>query len=160
MIDENFPLYALTFTLTFILTVVCERLLIPRLSVSAKQPIYAEGPKWHMSKSGTPTMGGLAFLLSISLCLGLASAFLFMSGELNSAISLLLCLGYAALNAIIGVLDDSKKLKKKQNAGLTPKEKLILQIFLAVIFLLLRNVLLENSTELAFSFGSFDIGWL
>ena len=160
MIDESFPLYALTFALTFLLTVVCERLLIPRLSVAAKQPIYTDGPKWHISKSGTPTMGGLAFLLAISLCLGLAAVFLWFRGERGSAISLLLCLGYAVLNSVIGILDDSKKLKKKQNAGLSPREKLILQLLLAVLFLLLRDALIPDSRLLTFSFGSYDIGWL
>ncbi len=160
MIDENFPLYALTFALTFVLTVVCERLFIPKLSVAAKQPIYAEGPKWHMSKSGTPTMGGLAFLLAISISLCASALFMWLNGERDSAISLLLCLGYAALNSLIGIIDDSKKLKRKQNAGLSPREKLVLQTLLAVIFLLLRDALLTKARLISFSFGTYDIGWL
>ena len=119
MIDEYFPFYALCFALTFILTVVIERVLIPRLTKAAKQPIYEDGPKWHISKSGTPTMGGLAFLLSVTASSLFAILFLSIKGETDSAITLTLCLGFAILNSLIGIIDDKKKLVKKQNKGLT-----------------------------------------
>ncbi len=104
-------------------------------------------------------MGGLAFLFSIGITLGVAAVYLWLSGEVDSGISLLLCLCYAALNSLIGIWDDSKKLKRKQNAGLSPKEKLILQLLLAIAFILLRDALLPNSRLLSFSFGDVDLGW-
>ena len=160
MIDELFPLYALCFSLTFILTVVIERFLIPKLTLGAKQPIYTDGPKWHLSKSGTPTMGGLAFLLSVIFSSLLAILYLLIAEEKDSAISLGLCLMFAVLNALIGIIDDLRKLSKKQNKGLTALQKLFLQAFIAILFLGLSSLLLGQSGELSFSFGKVDIGFL
>ena len=64
MLDKFFPLYIISFLSTLVFTVILEGRLLPRLARIAKQPIYADGPRWHMKKSGTPTMGGLAFVLS------------------------------------------------------------------------------------------------
>lgn len=158
MIDGNFPLYALVFIITFVLTIILEKLLIPKLTRKAKQPIYEGGPKWHMSKSGTPTMGGLAFLLAINIALCLAALYMFLTGEEEGAISLLLCLGYSVLNSVIGIIDDARKLHKKENAGLSPKEKILLQTLIAVIFLLLRSYLISDAETLSFSFGGVDLG--
>ena len=160
MLDGNFPLYAIAFIATFALTAIFERLLIPRLKKVAEQPIYEGGPAWHVAKSGTPTMGGLAFLLSILITLTLSSVFLVLSDNSYGAISMALCALYAGLNSLVGILDDYKKLKRQQNEGLKPKEKLILQTLSAVLFLLLRYVLLDDNGSLTFSFGEVNIGWL
>ena len=62
-------LYLSLFVASFILTLVILLLLLPRLKRIAKQPIYQEGPTWHMKKEGTPTMGGIAFICAIMICL-------------------------------------------------------------------------------------------
>jgi len=160
MLDGYFPLYAIAFIGTFLLTAVLERFFIPRLKKVAEQPIYEGGPAWHTSKSGTPTMGGLAFLLSILITLLLSSLFLLLNGNTRGAISIALTALYAALNSLVGILDDYKKLKRKHNEGLKPKEKLVLQTLIAGIFILLRYVLLGAGTAITFSFGEVDIGWL
>ena len=158
MIDSNFPLYASIFTSTFLISVLLLRFLIPLLQKSGKQPIYEGGPKWHMSKSGTPTMGGLAFLLGITISL-LSAAFIMLAmKEDEGAISLLLCLGFAVLNSLVGIFDDLKKLKRKQNDGLKPYEKLLMQGVIAVLFLIMRYFFLNANTVLSFSFGEIDIG--
>ncbi len=160
MTDANFLYYVVAFISTFILTIVAERILIPRLRRGAKQPIYEGGPQWHISKEGTPTMGGLAFLLGISIALLLSSLYLFLSGYTNEGISLISCLVYAVLNSSIGIIDDLRKLSKRENEGLTPKQKLLLQGVITAAFLWVRAALLGDSTALTFSFGYFDIGWL
>ena len=160
MIDASFPLYAAVFTATFITTVLLERFLIPILKKSGKQPIYEGGPKWHMSKSGTPTMGGLAFLIGIAFSLFAAFGVMMSKGNNENALSLLTCLCYSVLNSLIGVFDDLKKLKHKKNEGLKPREKLFLQAVSAIIFLGLRYLLLDKGTEVTFSFGTFHMGIL
>lgn len=158
MLDVYFPLYILIFFSTLILTAVFEKKLIPRLTENAKQPIYTEGPRWHAKKSGTPTMGGLAFLLASSVALIIASLFglLKISGEVG--LSVIICLFYAILNSLVGICDDLKKLRKKQNAGLTPVEKLIMQTLAAMLFLFLRQLVFKDGTAISFSFGSIDLG--
>lgn len=158
MLDKNFPFYILIFFATFILTFVIEKALVPLLVNRAQQPIYSEGPKWHEAKSGTPTMGGLAFLISISVTLAAASVSMYLGGRWEIGNAILLTLGYAVLNSLIGLFDDLKKLKKKENKGLSAKEKLILQGVAAAIFLIARAFAVDNSTTLSFSFGLLDVG--
>jgi phospho-N-acetylmuramoyl-pentapeptide-transferase len=160
MIDINAPVYIFAFALTFIITVAAERLLLPALKRGAEQPIYEEGPSWHASKSGTPTMGGLAFLIATSVALSLASIYLSLRGEHSEAISLMGCTLFGAFNALVGVLDDCKKLRRKKNGGLTPRQKLALQALLSALFLLYRHFTLGDSSVLSFSHGGVDIGVL
>lgn len=158
MLDKYFPLYILAFVLTLVLTVGIEKKLLPKLIASAEQPIYTEGPKWHLKKKGTPTMGGLAFCISSTVVLFIFGfLFMFIDGD-RTALSIMLSLFYAAANALIGIVDDLKKLKHKQNAGLSPKQKLILQFFAAALFLIGRRYLLNDNTKISFAFGSIDLG--
>lgn len=158
MLDKHFPAYAICFLLTFILTVLTERALIPALKRDAKQPIYEGGPSWHKSKEGTPTMGGLAFLFGVSLSLFLFSIFLFLEGLKKESTSLLICLGFSVLNSCVGIFDDAVKLRKKENAGLKPYQKLVLQSFIAIVFLYLFNLLVGNDSAISMSFGKIELG--
>ena len=101
MYDKLFPLYILVFFSTLILTAAIERVIIPRLSGCAKQPIYEDGPKWHMKKQGTPTMGGLAFLLSVSASLILSSLLGIFFFSYEATVSIILSLLYAILNSLV-----------------------------------------------------------
>ena len=160
MTDNNLPLYLLAFIGALAITVISEKLLIPALTYKAKQPIYEEGPRWHMSKQGTPTMGGLGFLLSISVMLTMAITYLFSVGELYFAISLSITLAFSVLNSAIGIIDDRTKLKRQKNAGLSARQKLLLQSMLAIFFLFAREALLKDGTAIHFSFGTIDLGIL
>ncbi|MBE6635159.1 MAG: phospho-N-acetylmuramoyl-pentapeptide-transferase [Ruminococcaceae bacterium] len=160
MKDANFLYYLLAFALTFLITVILERRLIPILKATAAQPIYTEGPDWHMKKSGTPTMGGIGFLISCAVSLILAASYLLFKGESYFALSLIISLCYAMMNSFIGIIDDRAKIRKKENAGLSPIEKLMLQAIAATMFLLARNILLGDGTTVYFSTGTLDLGML
>ena len=159
MLDKYFPLYIIVFLLTLSLTAIIEKRIIPLLSKNAKQPIYEGGPRWHLTKSGTPTMGGLAFLISVTLAIISTSAFILLRGNERDGISLLICLLYSVSNSVIGIIDDLKKLKNRRNDGLTPIQKLVLQIASAILFLVLRAVILNEGTSISFSFGEIDLGF-
>lgn len=88
------------------------------------QIIRTEGPSEHLKKQGTPTMGGLIFIVSITI-----SSLIF--GGLNR-INLVL-LGGMILFGSIGLLDDGLKIKKKDNEGLTAKQKLLMGLIFSVI---------------------------
>lgn len=160
MLDKYFPFYLIAFLAALLLTAVLERRLIPALATHAKQPIYQEGPAWHMKKSGTPTMGGIAFLIAIFLVCLPAVLFFLLKGMREDALSLSLLLFFALCNAAIGFIDDMKKLKRKQNEGLSPRQKLLLQSIAALVFLLLRHFLLGDKTAVLFSFGWLELGLL
>ena len=158
MNNANAPIYVIVFLFTFTATVLCARLIIPLLKKRAEQPIYEDGPKWHMKKSGTPTMGGIAFLFASLIALLTTSVLLIFFKSYYVGLSVIISLIYAVLNSAIGIIDDLRKLRKKENEGLTPKEKLVMQTFAAILFLILRKIILGDTTELSFSFGILDLG--
>ncbi len=158
MNDKNLIFYLLTLTLTFFITAILEKKLIPMLKRGALQPIYTEGPSWHSSKQGTPTMGGIGFLISISFALLSATLYLSFTGEVYFSKSLIISILYAIANSFIGIIDDKAKIKHRENLGLSPTQKIILQSIAAFIFLLARSIFLESSTVIYFSFASIDIG--
>ena len=122
------------FLISFIVTAGAGHVLIPFLRrMKAGQTIREDGPVWHKSKQGTPTMGGIMFIAGImTACLAAGMKDL-LEGVYNHILPLL----PALIFAVIGFLDDYKKVTKKQNMGLSPKQKLLLQLTTAVGFLLL-----------------------
>ncbi len=122
---------------TFVLTVAISKKLIPVLaSHKMGQRILDIGPRWHKSKEGTPTMGGLAFIVASAICGGIAVAVVWVVQSAESALPLLLTLVMAILNGCIGIVDDMAKLKRKQNEGLTAAQKFVLQVLVAGLYLL------------------------
>ena len=86
----------------------------------------------HLSKSGTPGMGGVMFILAVTLvCLTVG-----FEGMLNGRFEHIFVLIFAWVFGIIGFLDDWEKLKKKQNTGLSAKQKFLLQLVAALVFIL------------------------
>jgi len=154
------PIFLFALVLTLIITVATERRLIPYLRARASQPIYEGGPSWHLSKRGTPTMGGIAFVIASAATILLCSMLFSADGDDYDSISAALSIAFAVLNAGIGFLDDLTKLRRKENAGLTPLQKLGLQLLCAVAFLIARAQLLSDGSALEFSFGSVDLGFL
>ena len=151
---------AFIFLLVITATILFEKWLIPTLSSRASQPIYKDGPSWHLSKQGTPTMGGLAFLFSISIVLAATSVYLINTENKSTGISIIISLVFCLANGLIGVIDDFTKLKRKENAGLTPAQKLIFQLIFAILFLMARKHLLNDTTIIEFPFFRIDMGVL
>ncbi len=111
-----------------VLTVILATVFIPVLkSVKMGQKILDIGPRWHKSKEGTPTMGGLFFLVPI---LGIGVVLSFTEKEPL----LLVHLAFLLANAAIGFVDDYVKFFKKQNEGLTPPQKMVLQFAAATAY--------------------------
>ncbi len=150
--------YIVIFVFTLAVTSVTVSKLIPVFKRSAKQPIYEEGPSWHMKKSGTPTIGGLGFLIPVTLVSLLACIPLHMSGNENGAVSLLISVLFILANALIGLIDDFTKLKHKENKGLTAKEKFFLQLTAAVLFLCAKAIFTDTKTSVTFFFGTLELG--
>ena len=95
------------------------------------QKILEIGPKWHMNKQNIPTMGGFMFIIGIAAAV-LAGNLLIGHFVTRSVAVLGLAVAYGA----VGLVDDYAKIKKKENAGLSPKQKLVLQILVAAVFIL------------------------
>ena len=131
-------LFLLTFILTVVLTVTATRIFLPFLRKHhVGQKILEIGPAWHRTKEGTPTMGGLPFILASVVSLVLAGGILAQSLPALFWRPLLFTFLYALANAAVGTVDDLTKFRKRQNEGLTPAQKLVLQILFALVYLLL-----------------------
>ena len=148
--------------LVFILTVVAGKLIIPVLRAKKlNQPINAYVAE-HANKSGTPTMGGICFIIA-SLAVLLVWTILEVTGVLFNGdkpmallpFALTVCLGVG--NAMIGFIDDYKKLVKKENEGLSEIQKLLLQIIVAAAYLLMMGMTNNLPTVIEIPFTDFAL---
>ncbi len=105
------------------------------------QHIYTEyGPAWHAGKQGTPTMGGVCFIIPMLLCVLPFVIFECIRGVRDplsqdpNLIPLALCVSLGVGNAMIGFVDDYAKLLHKQNQGLSSWQKLLLQAVIAGLY--------------------------
>lgn len=118
----------------FVISAVIGKFLVPALRRwKAGQSIKEDGPTWHMSKQGTPTMGGLMFILATIIVVLVVNGPAILSGDWTSVIVLVFALVFGA----IGFLDDYAKIKKKENTGLTAGQKFLLQLAAAILFIVL-----------------------
>ena len=124
----------------FLLTVVMLPKLIKYLHyLKFGQEIRQEGPQSHIHKKGTPTMGGISFILAIVVALIIA---MFFNSE---NIKYYLLFIYTTVSfAIIGYIDDMLIVVKKKNDGLSPRKKLLLQIVFSLIFYILVSLVYDN----------------
>lgn len=118
------------------LTVLTERKLIPLLkSVKMEQKILEIGPRWHKSKEGTPTMGGLGFIFAFIITFCLVFIIACIRGEDFDAWRAGIAFVFSLLCGCIGFIDDYAKFFKKQNEGLKAGSKYLLQLAISAVYL-------------------------
>lgn len=154
----------ITAVISFGVTVLLGLILIPYLKkLKFGQTIREEGPSWHKAKQGTPTMGGLMFIISITTA-ALAGFFWAISSESKAVsgeetIRFFAGLGMALGFGGIGFIDDYIKVVKKRNLGLTAKQKIVLQIVVTAAFLAVMYFFGGNSTSVRIPFfGDLELG--
>ncbi len=132
MTDTKIIMVLISIIAGFLFAFLFGKWLLPALrALKAGQSIREAGPKWHNSKSGTPTMGGLMFIAASFLCIATGWVAMSATGDYSH----LLVLALAFMFGLIGFYDDYIKVKKKRNLGLTGIQKLLLQILAAAVFL-------------------------
>ncbi|MEG2118976.1 MAG: phospho-N-acetylmuramoyl-pentapeptide-transferase [Pseudoflavonifractor sp.] len=129
--------YIVSFLVAFAVAFLTGKVLVPALHRrNAGQGIKEYGPAWHNRKQGTPTMGGIMFIV------GLAAAVLTVGWRDMAAgrFGGLFVLCFALVFGAIGFVDDSMKVKGKRGDGLSAGMKFILQLAAAILFtVLMRN---------------------
>ena len=153
----------LAFVIAFAVSAVVGFFLVPYLKrIKAGQSIKENGPTWHMSKQGTPTMGGIMFIIGSSVAAVICIAFLWLNGGAETQLMLVKVMAGALMAVgfgIVGFLDDYISIKKHRNLGFTEIQKLILQ-FIIVGAYLLSVALAGGTTETVIPFlGSVDLGF-
>lgn len=127
----------MAFALSWLLTAVSGLFLLPLLTrLKFGQSIREEGPRWHMSKSGTPTMGGLMFIFGVTV----AVFFLGLPYMREGNYVHLFVLIFAWVYGGIGFVDDFFKVVRRQNLGLTTLQKFALQLAAAAALLALMRL--------------------
>ena len=156
-------LYCLAIVIAAVITGLLGYFMVPFLhKIKFGQTIREVGPSWHKNKQGTPTMGGVMFIIGSSVAAVICIAFLWLNGGAETQLMLvkvvagaLMALGFG----IVGFLDDYISIKKHRNLGLTEIQKLILQ-FIIVGAYLLSVALAGGTTETVIPFlGSVDLGF-
>ncbi len=124
------------------------------------QPIREDGPQGHMTKAGTPTMGGIAIVASAVLAWVVSD----LSGVVYTRRGLL-CMGAIALAGVVGLVDDSIKVFRERNLGLSKRAKTLGLLIVAVGFAV--SMLAFTNVKTTLSFTRFDspgidlgnVGW-
>lgn len=145
-----------TILMGFLITVLLSPVFIPFLRrLKFGQSIREEGPKSHQKKTGTPTMGGIMILLSVTVTT-LVMTGKFSQPSVETYLLLFVTLGFG----LLGFMDDFIKVVMKRNLGLTSKQKLLGQIIISVIFYFIFNQS-DFSTEISIPLTdySLDLGW-
>ncbi|MBQ8808265.1 MAG: phospho-N-acetylmuramoyl-pentapeptide-transferase [Clostridia bacterium] len=137
---------------SFIIAAICEPFLIPFLrKLKFGQTILEDGPSWHEKKQGTPTMGGIGFILST-----VVAALVFVHNMRGGAI--ILC---GVLFGLIGFIDDYIKVVKKQNKGFSPSQKFTAQTLVSLGYaVFLYTVFGQTEIKIPFTDFMLNLGWL
>ena len=151
--------FVVSFVLAFAVSAAVGIVLIPWLrALKAGQSIKEIGPVWHMSKQGTPTMGGVMFIVGILVAILAAGWPDFRNGDFGALFVYLFALVFGA----IGFFDDYMKVKHHKNEGLTAPQKFLLQLAAAIAFTVLLRYTGYLTPDLYIPFVnvSFQIPWV
>jgi phospho-N-acetylmuramoyl-pentapeptide-transferase len=149
------PIQIVVFICVFVMTIVLGPLFIPFLrKLKFGQTVREDGPSTHFKKMGTPTMGGIIFLIPI-----LVAGVLYSRFDMRILPLVLVTCGFG----LVGFVDDFIKVVKKRKDGLYPKQKMLGLIVIAGLF----SVYATNSdigTEIIIPFmgmeNLFNLGWV
>lgn len=142
----------------FLFSTVLGLILIPwlrRMKVGQRISIFVG--ETHKKKEGTPTMGGLTFIISTVVTMIALIVTNKIDYTSNLTIVLLVFIGFG----LIGFIDDFLSIRKKNNEGLTTYQKLFMQVVIAVIFF---YIYMKNGGQTSWTVGTlnfdFEMGWL
>lgn len=148
---------------SFVISSVTGKFLIPVLhKIKFGQPIREEGPQWHQKKSGTPTMGGIMFIIAAVAVSVVCYVILSITNpgysDFNDHLRFYAGIVMAVLYGVIGFVDDYIKVVKKHNQGLTEKQKLVLQFLVAIAYVF--TLVLGGCSSVTFIpfIGNVDLG--
>lgn len=137
---ELMPIIVISFLITMILGFI----IIPMLKkFDVSQSIREDGPQSHLSKSGTPTMGGIIIFMSLLF-------YVMVAGELNTDMFILIFFTFGF--GLIGFIDDYIIVVNKRNLGLKAYQKLIAQVILAIILAVYHSRTSTMGTKLIVPF--------
>lgn len=146
----NFISIAITLICSFLITFLLMPYLIRYFRAKKEgQQIRKEGPTWHAKKAGTPTMGGLLFIISAVITILIVAGFLGMLTNTMWALLFIL-----VVYGLIGMWDDSIKIFHHQNEGFKAWQKALCQVIAAMVF-----TVIYQHEGFQMGFGTSQVGW-
>lgn len=135
--------------ISFAVTIVLALIIIPILKkVKVGQIERDDGPKSHLKKQGTPTMGGIIFIIGIIICTIISYFYYRKIGEIDLSNRLIPMLFLTLGFGIIGFIDDFKKLVLKNTKGLNPASKMMGLFIISLIYVIFMLKFSNHKTEL------------
>ncbi|WP_339227606.1 phospho-N-acetylmuramoyl-pentapeptide-transferase [Oceanobacillus sp. FSL K6-2867] len=154
----NLTVLLITLAIAFLITVLLSPIFIPFLRrLKFGQSIREEGPKSHLKKTGTPTMGGIMIIFSVIITSIIMASRVSESGiGYELWLLVFVIFGYG----LLGFLDDFIKVAMKRNLGLTSLQKLFGQIVIALVFyFILRNQGFSTAVQIPGTDIQWELGW-
>ncbi len=141
--------------LSFVLTAILGKIIIPILKkLKVGQNERACGPRAHLKKQGTPTMGGIMMIISIII---FVSAYCILTKKIDLIVPIL-AVGVASLGfGIIGFIDDYKKVVLKNTEGLNPKLKMFGLLIISVIYTMFLINYVGIGTDIVIPFINYNL---
>ena len=141
--------------LSFVLTAILGKIIIPILKkLKVGQNERACGPRAHLKKQGTPTMGGIMMIISIIV---FVSAYCIFAKKIDLIVPIL-AVGVASLGfGIIGFIDDYKKVVLKNTEGLNPKLKMFGLLIISVIYTMFLINYVGIGTDIVIPFINYNL---
>ena len=140
--------------IAFAITAILTPISIPILTkLKFGQSIRKIGPTWHYAKAGTPTMGGIAFIIGITAATIIVGGF-----NRQTLIILTSCIGFG----IVGLMDDFIKIVLKRNLGFKAWQKIVLQLIVAIVFVIMGQGYgaFDSKIFIPFTNNMIDLGQL
>lgn len=137
--------------IAFLLSIILGPLVIPMLhKLKFGQNIREEGPKSHLKKAGTPTMGGIIFMVSTIITM-----LIIVRHTSDEAMIALYC--FIAFG-LIGLIDDLLKITRKKNEGLTSKQKMVLLLVVSGLIGYYASIKIGTDIMIPFFNKNIDLG--
>lgn len=151
----NYDLFSAAYALiiAFIACVVLGAFVIPKLH-NFGQNVRDDGPKSHLKKQGTPSMGGIFMIGAFAI-----ATLFFVKDNPDAIVVLLITVGYG----LVGFLDDYIKVVKKRSLGLRAWQKVVFQLIVTILFAIYLLKINDFGTEIYVPFTKgfyIDLGWL
>lgn len=151
----NYDLFSAAYALiiAFIACVVLGAFVIPKLH-NFGQNVRDDGPKSHLKKQGTPSMGGIFMIGAFAI-----ATLFFVKDNPDSIVVLLITVGYG----LVGFLDDYIKVVKKRSLGLRAWQKVVFQLIVTILFAIYLLKMNDFGTEIYVPFTKgfyINLGWL
>lgn len=140
---------------SFVITAILGKITIPILKkLKVGQNERSDGPRAHLKKQGTPTMGGIMMIISIIV---VCSGYCIINGNIEECIPIIAVACASIGFGIVGFIDDFKKVVLRNTEGLNPRLKMFGLLIISVIYTIFLVKYVNLGTDIIIPFIGYDL---